>query len=187
MMMIPRRRNELDLFDDFFSGDDFFSRRESSIMKTDIKEKKDKYIIEMDLPGYDKENISLELKEGYLQVSATMEKEEGNEDEHEKYVHKERFYGHCSRNFYVGDEITQEDVQAEFKELPDGYHGGCQDRPGSCGHSLFERRLRPSHPPVPPIPFSRRNRRPAARRCRDALSGTGAGTGGPGYGQGAVC
>ena len=115
MMMIPRRRNEFDLFDDFFSGDDFFSRRESSIMKTDIKEKKDKYIIEMDLPGYEKENISLELKEGYLQVSATMEKEEGNEDEHEKYVHKERFYGHCSRNFYVGDEVTQEDVQAEFK------------------------------------------------------------------------
>ena len=115
MMMIPRRRNEFDLFDDFFSGDDFFSRRESSIMKTDIKEKKDKYIIEMDLPGYEKENISLELKEGYLQVSATMEKEEGSEDEHEKYVHKERFYGHCSRNFYVGDEVTQEEVQAEFK------------------------------------------------------------------------
>ena len=51
MMMIPRKRNEFDLFRDFFEGDDFFPiRRESAIMKTDIKEKKDKYIIEMDLP-----------------------------------------------------------------------------------------------------------------------------------------
>ncbi len=78
MMMIPRRRNEFDLFNDFFGGDDFFSRRESTIMKTDIKEKKDKYIIEMDLPGYEKENINLELKEGYLNVSAKVEKEENN-------------------------------------------------------------------------------------------------------------
>ena len=60
MMMIPRKRNEFDLFRDFFEGDDFFPiRRESAIMKTDIKEKKDKYIIEMDLPGYEKENIKL--------------------------------------------------------------------------------------------------------------------------------
>ena len=114
MMMIPRRRNEFDLFNDFFGGDDFFTRRESAIMKTDIKEKKDKYIIEMDLPGYEKENINLELKEGYLTVSAKVEKEE-NSDENEKFVHKERFYGHCSRSFYVGEQITEEDIKAEFK------------------------------------------------------------------------
>jgi len=114
MMMIPRRRNEFDLFNDFFGGDDFFSRRESSIMKTDIKEKNDKYIIEIDLPGYEKENINLSLKDGYLEVSANVEKEESNED-NEKYVHKERFYGHCSRSFYVGEQITEEDIKAEFK------------------------------------------------------------------------
>ena len=114
MMMIPRRRNEFDLFNDFFGGDDFFTRRESAIMKTDIKEKKDKYVIEMDLPGYEKENINLELKEGYLNVSAKVEKEE-NSDENEKIVHKERFYGHCSRSFYVGEQITEEDIHAEFK------------------------------------------------------------------------
>ena len=114
MMMIPRKRNEFDLFRDFFDGDDFFSRRESTIMKTDIKEKKDKYIIEMDLPGYEKENINLELKDGYLQVTAKVEKEE-HSDENERFVHKERFYGHCSRSFYVGDEIKQEDIHAEFK------------------------------------------------------------------------
>ena len=114
MMMIPRR-NEFDLFDDFFRGDDFFSRRESAIMKTDITEKNDKYIIEMDLPGYEKENISLELKDGYLTVSAKVEKEQNEEDKHNKYVHKERFYGHCSRSFYLGEDIKEEDIHAEFK------------------------------------------------------------------------
>ncbi|MBR3697772.1 MAG: Hsp20/alpha crystallin family protein [Clostridia bacterium] len=112
--MIPRR-NEFDLFDDFFRGDDFFSRRESAIMKTDITEKNDKYIIEMDLPGYEKENISLELKDGYLTVSAKVEKEQNEEDKHNKYVHKERFYGHCSRSFYLGEDIKEEDIHAEFK------------------------------------------------------------------------
>ena len=79
MMMIPRRRNEFDLFRDFFEGDDFFStKRVSSIMKTDIKEREDKYIIEMDLPGYEKENIKLSLKDGYLEVTAEVKKEENN-------------------------------------------------------------------------------------------------------------
>ena len=114
MMMIPRRRNEFDLFDDFFRGDDFFTRREQSLMKTDIKEKGDNYIIEMDLPGYEKENINLELKDGYLTVSAKVEKDNSS-DENERYVHKERFYGECSRSFYVGDNIEEEDIDAEFK------------------------------------------------------------------------
>lgn len=114
MMMIPRKRNEFDLFNDFFGGDDFFSGRESSIMKTDIKEKKDKYIIEMDLPGYEKENINLSLKDGYLEVTAKVTKEETNEEK-ERFVHKERFYGHCARSFYVGEQVTEKDIHAEFK------------------------------------------------------------------------
>ena len=114
MMMIPRKRNEFDLFDDFFGGNDLFPRRESSIMKTDIKEKKDKYVIQMDLPGYEKDNIDLQLKDGYLEVTASVEKEEDNSKD-EKFVHKERFYGHCSRSFYVGDEISEEDIHAQFK------------------------------------------------------------------------
>ena len=114
MMMIPRRRNEFDLFRDFFEGDDFFRpSRESTIMKTDIKEKKDKYIIEMDLPGYEKENINLSLKDGYLEVSAKVQKEESGESE--RYVQKERFYGECSRSFYVGDVVEETDINAEFK------------------------------------------------------------------------
>lgn len=113
MMLVPRR-NSFDLFDNFFGDDDFFTKREHRLMKTDIKEKKDKYIIEMDLPGYDKENINLELNNGYLEVSAKVEKEDKN-DEDEKFVRRERFFGECSRSFYVGEDITQEDINAEFK------------------------------------------------------------------------
>ena len=114
-MMLPRRRNDFDLFDRMFLDDPFFSgERESKLMKTDIKEKKDKYIIEMDLPGYEKENISLEINDGYLMISA---KTSQNKDEKEegKYVRKERFVGECSRSFYVGDNIKEEDIKAAFK------------------------------------------------------------------------
>ena len=115
MMMLPRRRNDLDLFDRMFLDDPFFSgERESKLMKTDIKEKKDKYIIEMDLPGYEKENISLEINDGYLMISA---KTSQNKDEKEegKFVRKERFIGECSRSFYIGDNIKEEDIKASFK------------------------------------------------------------------------
>lgn len=111
MMLIPRRNN-FDLFDEMF-GDDFFSKNSSNLMKTDIREKKDKYIIDIDLPGYDKENINLSLNDGYLEVSAKVSKE--NKEDDEKFVRKERFFGECSRSFYVGEEITEEDIEAEFK------------------------------------------------------------------------
>lgn len=113
MMLVPRR-NSFDLFDNFFGDDDFFTKREHHLMKTDIKEKKDKYVIEMDLPGYAKENINLELNNGYLEVSAKVEKEEKNNEE-EKFVRRERFYGECSRSFYVGEDVTEDDIEAEFK------------------------------------------------------------------------
>ena len=112
MMLVPRRSN-FDLFDNFFD-DDFFPKKERNLMKTDIKEKKDHYEIIMDLPGYEKENINLELKDGYLTVSAKVEKNNSS-DENERYVHKERFYGECSRNFFVGEDVTEEDIHAEFK------------------------------------------------------------------------
>ena len=112
MMLVPRR-NDFDLFDDFFR-DDFFNKKEKSLMKTDIKETKDKYIIEMDLPGFEKENINLSLKDGYLSISAKVEKEE-NENSEEKFVRRERFSGECSRSFYIGDTVTEEDIHAEFK------------------------------------------------------------------------
>ena len=112
MMLVPRR-NSFDLFDNFFD-DDFFPKKENHLMRTDIKEKKDKYVIVMDLPGYDKDNIDIELKNGYLEVSAKVENEE-NSDEDEKFVRRERFYGECKRSFYVGEDLTEEDISAEFK------------------------------------------------------------------------
>ena len=112
MMMIPRR-NDFYLFDDMFS-DPFFTGTENKVMKTDIKEKKDKYEIEMDLPGYEKDDIKIEIQDGYLTVHAKVNK---NEDEKEdgKYVRKERYIGECSRSFYVGDNVKEEDIKAKFK------------------------------------------------------------------------
>ena len=111
MMLVPKRN--FDLFDDFFD-DGFFSKKERNLMRTDIRETKDKYIIDIDLPGFSKENINLSLNKGYLEISAKVDKED-NSSEDEKYVRKERFYGECSRSFYVGEDITEEDIQAEFK------------------------------------------------------------------------
>jgi len=112
MMLVPRKNN-FDLFDNFFD-DDFFTKKERNLMKTDILEKKDHYEIAMDLPGFNKENIDMSLKNGYLEIHAKMEQNENQEEE--KYLRQERFYGECSRSFYVGDRITEEDIQAEFKE-----------------------------------------------------------------------
>ncbi len=113
MMMIPRKRNEFDLFDDMFRMDPFFERKEMNLMRTDIKEKGDNYIIEIDLPGYDKQDIEIEMEKGYLKVSAKTSKETDNSED--KYIHKERFYGECSRSFYVGENLKEEDVKAAFK------------------------------------------------------------------------
>ena len=115
MMMIPRR-NDFDLFDDMFGMDPFFERRDSKLMKTDIKEKGDKYIIDIDLPGYDKENIDLEIEDGYLKVTAKVDKNVDESDEDEKYIHQERFYGECSRSFYIGKNVKEEDIKASFKK-----------------------------------------------------------------------
>lgn len=114
MMMLPRKRNDFDLWDEMFRDPFFTGERESRLMKTDIKEKKDKYIVDIDLPGYEKEGIKIEIDNGYLIVNAKTshhkdEKEEG------KYVRKERFVGECSRSFYVGEDVKQEDIKASFR------------------------------------------------------------------------
>ena len=113
MMLVPRR-NTFDLLDDFFD-DSFFTKRGNNLMKTDIREKKDKYILDIDLPGFDKDNINLSLKNGYLNIEAKVEENNDSDNEEEKYVRKERFYGECRRSFYVGDDIKEEDISAEFK------------------------------------------------------------------------
>ncbi len=113
MMMIPRR-NHFDLFDEMFR-DPFFEGTESKVMKTDIKEKKDKYLIDIDLPGYEKEDIKMEISDGYLTVHASVNKELDDEKEKGKYVRKERYVGECSRSFYVGENVKEEEIKAKFK------------------------------------------------------------------------
>ena len=113
MMMIPRR-NHFDLFDEMFR-DPFFEGSESKVMKTDIKEKKDKYLIDIDLPGDEKEDIKMEISDGYLTVHASVNKEVDDEKEKGKYVRKERYVGECSRSFYVGENVKEEEIKAKFK------------------------------------------------------------------------
>ena len=114
MMMMPRRRNEFDLLEDMFRIDPFFSEEGSKIMKTDIKEKKDKYLLEIDLPGYEKEDIKIHIEDGYLNIHAKTNSK-NDEKEDGKFVRKERYYGECSRSFYIGDNISEDEIHASFK------------------------------------------------------------------------
>jgi len=113
MMMIPRRKDEFDLLGEMFR-DPFFTDYESKVMKTDIKEKTDSYFIDIELPGYEKENIKIEVEEGYLTVHAEMDSN-NEEKEDGKFVRKERYVGSCSRSFYVGTEVQSDDIKASFK------------------------------------------------------------------------
>lgn len=82
-------------------------------MKTDIKENDDGYTLFVDLPGIEKNNINVSLKDGYLTIEAKAE-EHNNPEKKEKYVHKERFYGVSSRSYYVGD-VKENDVKAKYE------------------------------------------------------------------------
>ena len=122
-MLRPSIFND-NLFDDFFEFPFFDDRAErklyghnaKNIMKTDIKEHKDGYELEIDLPGFYKDEIQAELKDGYLTISAAKQlNQDEKEKESGKYIRRERYSGSCQRSFYVGDEITQEDIKAEFK------------------------------------------------------------------------
>lgn len=129
-MMVPSIFGE-NLFDDFF--DDFFDwpaydkqmkdaqkkiygRRADNIMKTDVRDHDDHYEIDVDLPGFKKDELSLELTDGYLTIKASkgLDKDE-KEKKSGKYIRRERYLGSMTRSFYVGDTVTQEDVKAEYK------------------------------------------------------------------------
>lgn len=112
MMLVPRRK--YDFFDDFFK-DPFFESNESSVMKTDIKEKENSYELEVDIPGYKKEDIKMHMEDGYLIINAKTNKENDEKDKNGKYIRKERFFGECSRSFYLGNDIKEEDIKANFK------------------------------------------------------------------------
>ncbi len=111
-MMIPRR-NYVDFFDDVFDNN-VFSKKEGKMMKTDIKEKDGQYIFEIDVPGVEKENINIELENGYLTVKASIS-EENEENKNDDYIFKERYSGEMSRSFYVGEDVDEKQVHASFK------------------------------------------------------------------------
>ena len=102
-------------FDGFFNRDrSLFQKENRSLMKTDIREKDGLYLMQMDLPGFEKDDIRAELKNGYLTIRA--EKNESSEDKDENgYIMRERYSGSCSRTFYVGENVTENDIQAAFQ------------------------------------------------------------------------
>lgn len=116
MMMMPRNNFGFDLFDEMFK-DPFFSRRENqnAVMKTDIREKDGDYLMDIDLPGFSKDDISAELHDGYMTVTAKKEESNDEKDDKGNYIHRERYTGSCSRRFYVGD-ISEADIKASFKD-----------------------------------------------------------------------
>ncbi|MBR1740775.1 MAG: Hsp20/alpha crystallin family protein [Lachnospiraceae bacterium] len=121
-MLMPSIFRE-NLFDDFF--DDFarpvhhmvnFGSPQTSVMKTDVKETEDGYELHIDLPGYKKEDVKAQLKDGYMTITAETNSSNEDKDEANKYIRRERYYGNCSRSFYVGDQVTEEDIRAKFED-----------------------------------------------------------------------
>jgi HSP20 family molecular chaperone IbpA len=118
------------LFDDFFGDFPFYDdrdmrraeknlygKRADHVMKTDIREKDHGYELEIDLPGFKKEEVQAKLENGYLTVSATkcLDKDE-KDTETGRYIRRERYAGSCSRSFYVGEDVTQDEIKAEFQQ-----------------------------------------------------------------------
>ena len=117
-MFMPSILND-NLFDDFFGVT--YPRKSTArqtvtgLMKTDIRETENGFDLEIDLPGYTKEDVTAELRDGYMTITAAKKSEEEKTEADGKYIRRERFFGSCQRSFYVGDEITEEDVKAQFE------------------------------------------------------------------------
>lgn len=118
-MMMPSIFGE-NLFDDFMEDafkSPIFGKREKNLMKTDIRENDTGYELDMDLPGFKKEEITVNLRDGYVTISAERGMERCEKDEKTgKYVRQERYSGSCQRSFYVGEGVKQEDMKARFED-----------------------------------------------------------------------
>ena len=129
-MLLPRTFAD-DWFDDFFDFDDFpffndredrkmerklYGRRAKNLMKTDIREHEEGYELDIDLPGFKKDEITIDLDNGYLTISAAKGLDKDEQDKKGKYIRKERYAGAVQRSFYVGDAVTEEDVKAKFED-----------------------------------------------------------------------
>ena len=125
-MMMPSIFGE-NLFDDFMDFPferDFWGRRnplygknEKNIMKTDVRETDSSYELDIDLPGFKKDEVTAKLENGYLTISASKGLNKDEKDkENGKYIRRERYAGAVSRSFYVGEHIQQEDIHAKFED-----------------------------------------------------------------------
>ena len=123
-MMLPTIFGE-NLFDDFmddafernfFGGrNPLYGKHSKNLMKTDVKETETGYELDIDLPGFKKDEISAHLEDGYLTVSAAKGVDKDEKDNEGRYIRRERYAGACQRSYYVGEDITEEDIKAEFK------------------------------------------------------------------------
>lgn len=86
------------------------------MMSTDVKETENGYEVIMNLPGFAKEDVKGEIKDGYLTVTATTNTSKDEKDADGKYIRRERYSGSCSRSFYVGEDVTQDDIKAKFED-----------------------------------------------------------------------
>ena len=128
-MLLPSIFGE-NLFDDFFDDVPFFDNRAENqiekklygrhahnVMKTDIKETDDNYELIVDLPGFKKDEIKVSLEDGYLTIEAAKGLDEDEQEKKSgKYIRKERYSGSCTRTFYVGDSVKQDDIKAKFED-----------------------------------------------------------------------
>ena len=119
-MLLPSIFSEnfaTDVFDEMFRTP-FIRNGMASVnsMHSDIKELEQSFEISMELPGFAKEDIGVELKEGYMTVKATRDTSKEEKDEDGRFIRRERFSGTCQRSFYVGDKIKEEDIKAKFKD-----------------------------------------------------------------------
>ncbi|MGN0611871.1 MAG: Hsp20/alpha crystallin family protein [Ruminiclostridium sp.] len=125
--MLPAIFNE-NLFDDFFDdrfmmpsvfgkNDPLYGKNAKNVMKTDVRETENSYELDIDLPGFKKEDVSLKLDDGYLTIGAvkSLEKESQNGKDG-KYIRRERYEGQCSRSFFVGRGVQARDVSAKFED-----------------------------------------------------------------------
>ena len=121
-MLVPSLFTE-NFVNDFFNGafdrstrtPSLFHASGSSLMSADIIEYKDHYEMELELPGYKKENVSASLKEGYLTIEAQREASNDQTEDEGHYIRRERFAGTLTRTFYVGEDVKQEDIKARFE------------------------------------------------------------------------
>ena len=104
MMAIPQGRTPLD------------GKHAKNMMKTDIRETENQFELDIDLPGFKKEDVNLELKNGYLTISADKALDKDEKDDKGRYIRQERWSGSCSRSFYVGENVKPEDVHAKFED-----------------------------------------------------------------------